>query len=201
MRPLTWIAGAAVGVVLVLVVTAMIGTRDDRGETDTAGRWAQSVCAAVGVWRGELESIVEDVRTPNASADVGEEPQSETKQGRTGFVRKGVERAVESTKTMVEGVENAGVPDTPQGGEAAGQVSDWAASARNDLEDAQDSLEREADTLEEAMEQFGAAAGAIGTTLASGVKTIADIARLDPELAAALRESSTCQHLRKEAGS
>ena len=30
-----------------------------------------------------------------------EEPQSETTQGRTGFVRKGLERGVEATETMV----------------------------------------------------------------------------------------------------
>ena len=112
--PLTWIVGVAVGVVLVLGVTALIGNRDDSGETVPAGEWAQNVCGAVGVWRGELEAIVEDIRTPNASATGGEEPQSETPQGRTGFVRKGLERGVQATETLVEGIDNAGVPDTPQ---------------------------------------------------------------------------------------
>jgi hypothetical protein len=196
---LAWIAAIAAGVVLVIVVTAVVGWRDDRGETVSAGTWAQSVCGAVGVWRGELESIVEDIRTPNASSTAGgEEPQSETPQGRTGFVRKGLERGVEATKTMVEGVDNAGVPDTPQGDEAARLVSDWADSALGDLEDAQNSLDEEAASLEEAFEQFTSAAGAIGATLASGVETVADVARLDPELAAALRASSTCEELRRE---
>jgi len=43
-----------------------------------------------------------------------------------------------------------------------------------------------------------AAAGAIGAALASGVRTIADVEQLDPELADALRDSSTCQQLREE---
>ena len=31
----------------------------------TAGEWAQNVCGAVGVWRGQIEAIVEDIRTPS----------------------------------------------------------------------------------------------------------------------------------------
>jgi len=200
--PLVWILAVAAGVGLVIGVTAAIGSRDDRGETVTAGKWAQSVCGAVGVWRGELEAIVEDIRTPPSRGGTGtQEPQSETPQGRTGFVREGLERAVQATETMVEGVDNAGVPDTPQGDEAAKLVSDWADSAQDELEEAQDSLDEEADSLEESIEQFTGAVGAIGSTLAGGVKAIADVARLDPELAAALRESSTCQQLREEQSS
>ena len=54
--PLTWILGIVVGVVVVLGVTALIGREDDSGEPVPAGVWAQNVCGAVGVWRGELES-------------------------------------------------------------------------------------------------------------------------------------------------
>ena len=199
--PLTWIIGVAVGVVVVLVVTAMIGTRDDRGETVSAGEWAQSTCGAVGVWRGQMEAIVEDIRTPSGTSTAGgEEPQSETPQGRAGFVRKGLERAIQATDTLVEGIDNAGIPDTAQGDEAAGLVSDWADSALGELEDAEDSLDEEADSLEESIEQLTEAAGAIASTLGSGVQTIADIVELDPELASALQESSTCQQLREETG-
>lgn len=197
--PLAWILVIAAGIAVVLVVSAAIGGRDKSGETVTAGEWAQSVCGAVGVWRGEQEAIVEDIRTPGALAQAGsEEPQSETPQGRTGFVRKGLERSVQATETMVVGIDNAGIPDTPQGEEAARLASDWADSARDDLEEAQDSLDEEADSLEESIEQLADAAGAIGAALASGVQTIADVARLDPELAAALQEASTCQQLQEE---
>ena len=64
MRGLIWIVVAA-GIVLVLVATGLVGNRDDSGETVPAGEWAQNVCGAVGVSRGELEGIVEDVRTPS----------------------------------------------------------------------------------------------------------------------------------------
>jgi hypothetical protein len=193
---LAWIVAIVVGVVVVIVVTAAIGTRDDRGETVSAGEWAQSVCGAIGVWRGGIEATVEDIRTPGEAA--AEEPQSETTQGRTGFVRKGLERSVQSTETLVEGIDNAGVPDTAEGDAAAKLVADWADEALDDLEEAQDSLEEEADSLEDAIEQVAEAAGAIGAALVSGVQTIAEVARLDPELAEALQESSTCQELQEE---
>jgi hypothetical protein len=198
--PLPWIL-AGVGILAVIVVAAAIGGRDKSGETVPAGEWAQNVCGAIGVWRGALEAIVEDIRTPNASSTAGgEEPQSETPQGRTGFVRKGLERAVQATETVVVGIDNAGVPDTEEGEQAADDVSIWAERALSDLEEAQDSLEEEADTIEEAIEQFGDATGAIGATIVGGVQTITDIAELDPALELALRQSSTCEQVREEAG-
>lgn len=196
---LVWIVAIVAGIVLVIVVTAAIGTGDHSGETVTAGEWAQATCGAVGVWRGEMEDIVEELRTPSEfPASGAEEPQSETPQGRTGFVRVGLERAVRATDTMVEGIDNAGTPDTPQGAEAAKLVSDWSDSALDDLGKAQDSLDEEADSLEDSITQLTDAARAIGAALASGVQTIAEVGRVDPELAAAVQESSTCQQLREE---
>ena len=196
----TWIVVVA-GIVLVIAVTAAIGTGEDSGETVTAGEWAQSTCGAVGVWRGEMEDIVEELRTPSTFPAAGsEEPQSETPQGRTGFIRVGLERAVQATDTLIEGIDNAGTPDTPEGAEAARLISDWSDAALDDLEDAQDSLDEEADSIEESITQLGDAARAIGAALASGVETIAEVARADPELAQALQDSSTCQQLQEETG-
>ena len=194
----SWIL-AGVGILAVLLVGVAIAGNDDKGETVPAGEWAQSVCGAVGVWRGELEDIVNDVRDPSAQTAAGsEEPQSETPQGRTGFIRKGLERAVEAADTLVVGIDDAGIPDSPQGEEAAKTVSDWAESAQKELEDAQDSLDEEADSLEESIEQLTDAARAIGTVLASGVQTIAQVTRTDPELARTVLDTSTCQQLRAE---
>ena len=193
-----WVV-AGVGVILVIVVAAAIGGRDKSDETVPAGEWAQSVCGAAGVWRGEIEAIVEDMRTPAAFGDPGaDEPQSETPQSRRGFIRAGLERAVQATDTLVEGIDNAGAPDTAQGQQSAQQISDWASSSKDDLEKAQDSLDNEADTLEGAIQQITTAAGALGTTLASGVRTFTQVATSDPALTAALRDSSTCQELRKK---
>ena len=151
--PLFWIAVVAAGLVAVIGIAALLGD-DDSDETVAAGEWAQSVCGTVAVWRGELESIVEDIRTPTSAGSGSEEPQSETPQGRTGFIRQGLERAIQATETMVEGVDNAGTPDTEQGEDVAQLVSSWADSAVDDLEDAEDSLDEEADSLEESIEQL-----------------------------------------------
>jgi hypothetical protein len=196
--PLAWIF-AGVGILAVIVVAAAIGGRDESGETVPAGEWTQSVCGAIGVWRGELEDIIDDVRVPNAQTGAGgEEPQSETPQGRTGFIRKGLERAVGAAETLVVGIDDAGIPDSPQGEEAAETVSDWAESAQEELEDAQDSLDEEADSLEASIEQLTGAARAIGSVLAGGVETIAEVTRLDPELARTALDTSTCQQLHAE---
>ena len=105
------------GVVVVIVVAALIGGRDDSGETVPAGEWAQNVCGAVGVWRGQIEAIVEDITMPPATGTGSEEPQSETPEGRTGLIRVGLERSVQATETVVEAIEGSGVPDTENGEE------------------------------------------------------------------------------------
>jgi hypothetical protein len=110
-----------------------------------------------------------------------------------------LERSVQAAETLVEGVDNAGIPDTPEGEEAAGRVSDWADSAQSELEESQDALDDEADSLEQSIEQLTGSARTIAAVLGSGLQTITEVAQLDPELAAALRDSSTCRQLREEA--
>ena len=196
-----WIIAIVGGVVVLVVVTAAIGARDDRGEIVPAGQWAQSTCGAVGVWRAEMQAIVEDIRTPPAFGGLAtEEPQSETPQGRTGLVRAGLERAVTATDALIDGVENAGTPDTPHGDEVTRLVGDWADSAHDDLEAAQDALEKQADSLEDAVTQVSEAVGALGKVLSSGVETTQEIVRTDPALVTAFRDASTCQQLEQETG-
>ena len=180
-------------------VVALVGRDDNKGQTVSAGEWADGVCGSVAVWRGEIESVVDSIRNPAAAGSLGaEEPQSETPQGRTAFIRDGLERTLRATATMITGIDNAGVPDTPQGEQAANAISGWADATQNDLEDAQDSLDQEADTLADAIAQLTDAARAITGAVTGGVKAVADVSRTDPELAAALRDSSTCQQLREE---
>ena len=89
-----------------------------------SGRRASAAPSASGAARSRPSSRTFERRTPRRR-DV-EEPQSQTPQCRTGFVRKGLERSVQATETLVIGIDNAGIPDTPQGEEAAEEVSDWA---------------------------------------------------------------------------
>jgi hypothetical protein len=192
-----WIA-VAVGIAVVIIAGALIGDRDDSGETVPAGEWAQNVCAAVGVWRGQIEAIVEDIRTPSSVAPGGEEPQSETPQGRTGLIRVGVERALQATEDVVDAIESSGTPDTENGEETAETVTSWANGAVNNLNIAQDSLDEETETIDQATIQLASAVSVINGVLESGRQSLADIATSDPEVAAALQDSSTCQHVREE---
>lgn len=198
MRALTWVAGIAAGIAIVLVATAFVGNRDRSGETVSAGQWAQTVCGAVGVWRSELRTIVKGVRKAPAFGGATEEPQSQTQGGRTSALRQGLDRAVRATETMVTGIDNAGTPDTPQGDQAARSVSDWADESLDGLEEAQDALESKPETIEEALRDLGTATSAIGSTLASGVTTMAGVAASDPQLTAAFAGSSTCRQMRKK---
>ncbi len=200
--PLGWILGIVGGIVVVLIVTAAIGNRDKSGDTVPAASYAQNVCSVVGTWRGEMEAIIDEIRQAPSRGSLGvEEPQSQTPQGRRELIRTGLETSIRATKNLVEGIDNSGVPETAGGESAAKNVSDWADSAVDELEKAEDALHEEADTLEEAVSQFTQATTAIGSVLASGVKTLADAARDDPALAAAFRDSSTCQELRREQSS
>lgn len=197
--PWLWVVAIVAGVVAVMGVVAFVGRDDNEDQTVSAGEWADSVCGSVAVFRGQVEAIVDGIRDPDASGSLGaEEPQSETPQGRTTFIRDGLEQALQATETVVTAIDNAGVPDTPNGEQSANAVSGWADAIRSDLEDAQDSLEDEADTLADAIAQLTDAARAITGAVTAGVKVVADLAQTDPELAAALRDSSTCQQLREE---
>ena len=196
--PVAWIVGIVAGIALVLVATAMVGNRDDSGETVPAGQWAQSVCGSIGVWRGEIEDIVDGIRQAPATGTGLEEPQSQTPQGSPSLVRSGLEESVRATEVLVTGIDNAGTPDTDQGEAAAQQVASWADTSLANLNKAEDSLDTEAATPEEAIAQLMGAAGAIRLTVVSGYETLADVALLEPELAAAIHESSTCQQLMAE---
>jgi exopolyphosphatase/pppGpp-phosphohydrolase len=108
---------------------------------------------------------------------------------------------VQATDTLIEGIENAGTPDTEQGDEAANIVNRWAESTKDEFEQAQDALDDEAETISDAVDQFTAAARSIAVALTGGVQALADIVRLDPELSRALAASSTCREVREEDGS
>lgn len=199
-RTVAWIVIVLVGLGVLMIVTAAIGSRDER-EPVTAAEYADNVCGAVGVWRGSIEAVVDDIRTPPALGDLGvEEPQSETPQGRTGFVRAGLERAVDATSTLTQAVARSGVPDSPQGEQVAGQFQDWANGAEAELQEASDALDDEPDSLEQALEATAAAASAMGSTLRSGVRTVAEAAGTDPDLTRAFRTSDACAELRADRG-
>ena len=197
--PWAWVVAAVAGVVLVVIVTAMIGNRDKSDETVPAGEWAQSVCGAIGVWRGELEAIVEDVRTPNANASGTEEPQSETPQGRTGFVRDGPRARHPGDRHARRGRRERGRPrhDAGRGGRG-GRVRVGGRRERGARGRAGHA--RRGGRLARGLDRAATPRPprAIGRVLTLGTEAVAEVARTDPALASALRDASTCQELQEE---
>ena len=191
------VTGILVGLVALIVAGALIGGDDDSGETVAAAEWADNVCGTVAVWRGEMESIVDGVRSAGGSGTAGSESGAESPQGQTGSVRTGLEQALLATETMVEGISRAGIPDTPNGQEAADGLEGWADDAVGEIEQAQEALGEDTDSTGDEIEQLAAAVGTILEVYASGGQAVADAAVEDPELLAALAESETCDQLQE----
>jgi hypothetical protein len=198
MRGLGWIV-AGVGILLVLVATGMIGDSNRKNETVPADEWADSVCAAVGVWRGQAEAISLSFRLSTESSELTETAASNP-EGKLGAAQIALERALEAADTLVEGIERAGVPDTAQGEQAAEQVQAWADGARDDLNEVEDLLDEEPDTLEDDVARVAEAGAQIAGVLDSGRRILVTVAAADPQLEAALRSSGTCQLLQEESG-
>lgn len=198
---IAWVVAILAGLVVLVGVVALIGDDDDTGETVSALEWADNVCGTVLVWRGELETIVDGVRSSGQAGTSGSESGAESPQGRSGSVLTGLEQALLATETMVEGIARAGVPDTPNGETAADGLESWASDAVDDLEDAQDALAEDTDTTAEQIERLSAAVGTIVDVYAAGGQAVADAAVADPDLGRALRESEKCEQLREEASS
>ena len=159
------------------------------------------MCGAVGVWRGQMEAIVEDIRTPSATAPAARSRSRRRRKGGPALVRAGLERAVQATETVVEAIDALGSAGhrererSPRSRSRAGRTAPSTTSKQ-----AEDSLDDEAETLEESVEQLTRRPRRDRDGDRVGAQTIADIAVTDPELADALRDSSTCQQLREEAG-
>jgi hypothetical protein len=196
-RWLGWaIAGA--GILFVLVATGFIGSRDEEGETVPAGEWAQDVCGAIGVWRGEVEAITESLRVSRRTD--GTEAGAPTAEGKLGAAQIALERGIQSAENLVLSIQRSGVPDTEGGEEAADQISAWANGALNDLEQAEDALDEEGDSLEDDIQNVVQAASTIAGVLESGRQVVATVATSDPALRAAISNASTCRVLRAESG-
>jgi len=195
-----WI-GILAGLVVLVGIGAAIGGDDDTDKTVSALEWADNVCGTVMVWRGEMESIVDGVRSSGEASTSGSESGAESPQGQSGSVRTGLEQALLATETMAEGIGRAGIPDTPNGQDVADGLASWADDAVDDLEDAQDALAEDTDTTSEELERLSDSVGTIVEVYASGGQAVADAAVEDTQLLGALRESEKCEQLADEVSS
>ena len=185
-----WVVGIAVGIVALTGVVALVGDDDRSGETVSAASWADRTCGAVAVWRGEMEAIVEDIRTPTLrrrglrGATVGDA-------AGTHRLRPQGSRACRERDGDDGGRHRAG--RDPRHRPRARRPQTWSrtgpTTAVDELEDALDTLDEEADTLEDAIDADRLRhAGDRLDARPAGSRTIAEVAQLDAEVASALRE-------------
>ena len=174
-----WVIGAVIVVVAAIVAFVLLRDDDDGGDTVTAAAWTESVCGAMGAWQGEVDAVTQEL---------GGSPSAEDAQA-------GLQRAIRASKVLVENVDAAGVPDTPNGVAVEEQVTAWAGTARDDLMDAEQTLNEAAGTAEEAAQQAAAGVEAMAKAQASGRATLAQIIQTEPQIGTAYEQSSTCQSL------
>ena len=192
--PLLIWAIVAFGIALVLGAAALAGSREKSDQPVSATEWANAVCGSVAVWRGELETIANDFRSP------GRIHADQTREDRRASVRLALERTVTATDTLVQGIESAGVPETPEGRQAADEIQAWADTAHTNLEDSLDAFEDTGDEPRERLEALGAAPGGIHESLVTGVETLVGAARLDAHLGAAIVDAETSRSFSEEEG-
>lgn len=190
-----WAAIIAAALVVLTLVIVVVGNDDNSDETVSASEWVDGVCGAVGVWRAEMRSIVKDVRLAPAFGGSSDEPQSEVKGGRVTALREGLDDAVRATATMASALNNAGIPDTPEGETVAESVSNWANASADRFQDAQVALQSKPNSLEDAVDALGTVTTAFRDTLSSAVSTISGIVKTDPQIAAAALASTTCRQM------
>jgi hypothetical protein len=171
--PLIWIIAAAA---VVAIASGAVACGGDDGSEDTisAAEWADNTCAAVGFWREQMDEIAADAATLTEAS-----------------VRRALEQALVVTEDVVDAIDAPGVPDTENGAESAEQVSSWANGAINDLDEAQRAIDSE--TGEDTGDELRSASDTIEGVIESGRQVLVDIALTDPELAQAIRDSTTCQ--------
>lgn len=186
-----WLVAILLGIGVVIGASALIGWSDNRDETVPAVQWANDVCGAVEVWRGQLEGITDQFRSE------GEMHADLTREDLRGSVRLALARTVVATDTLIEGIRDAGTPDSEGGQQAADDIESWADSAKQDLDNALEEFDDAGDEPGERLEAIAATSQALASTLAEGFRTLTQ-ATQDPELRAAANEAPRCSELQGE---
>jgi hypothetical protein len=146
-----WSRSAAAA--LVLALAACGGSEPSTGATVPAGRYVGSVCRAVGQWNDDIAS---------AYRRSEERPDDD----RSSVLRRDIldffDDVQDATTALVGEVEEAGVPDVPDGGGVARELRDAVAAASDKLEANRDSFAaiplsdvQPAASIEGAMTTFG----------------------------------------------
>jgi hypothetical protein len=193
------VALVVLGVIAVMVFTDLAGTgADNRGKTVRAGQWADDVCGTTGAWRGQLQTIHEELtlnspggRRIDTSGDSNVE---------NVYVRVGLKRMISATEhTLQEGIARAGIPDTTGGAQASLALRIWASRTEQSLRAAKSALAHDYASTSLDFNALSVAAATLGHVAAEGRRAFLAVAASDPSLAETLHGSRNCRELLKGA--
>jgi hypothetical protein len=198
MRPWLLAVLLAVGLVAILVVTAVVANSDNTGETVSASRWADDVCGSVGAWEGQLEAIGDEVQQSNYGAHRNDGGSGDSVERRI-FVRDAIDRAIQATRDPLrEGLKRAGLPDTSGGVASAAIIRAWALKTEHDLRVAKQTLRNDVDTNSQAAAALELAVNALKQSAVNGRLAFQQAGSRDTDLANAFGASDNCTELQKE---
>lgn len=196
-----WILAILIGVGLILVLAATGSGHDHTGKVVRAQTWADDVCTTIGAWAGEMKDIRQELQRDNYGGrrlDGGSGDQVEA----AITLRAAVDRAFIATKeTLKPGVKRAGIPDSPDGVQAAAALRAWATRTEANMLAAAALLKHKPPSSSYATGVFEALAtpvAALARSVADGFVTVRSIRALDPTLADAFNRNSNCRRLSRK---
>ena len=193
-----WIVGALLALGLVLILVAAGNGGDHKGETVRTQAWADDVCGTVGAWEGSLKDIRKELQKNSYGARNSDGASGDFLEHTVG-VRVAVDRAIIATKqTLRHGLERAGIPDAPQGAQAAAAMRAWALKTEGNLLVARHQLKQEppgTSVASKAFETVIVPAQALARSVAQGRATVEAVSKLEPSLGDAFDRSGTCRRL------
>jgi hypothetical protein len=175
--------GVLIPLVLVFAVAGCGG-----GGTSAEEAWAEEVCASVGSWKAEVESIARN------AADAVTEP---------GATRADVEAAVENgldaTDTLIQELRASVPPDTPEGDQAKAAVDAFLDDVRASDDEVRTALAGvpEGAGLAEIVAELSGLATSIQQTVESGRTLVSDIQQLGSALKDGFENADSCEELRE----
>ncbi len=174
--------GALITLVLLVAVAGCGG-----GGTSAEEAWAEELCASVGSWTAEVESIARN------AADALTEP---------GATRADVETAVQNgldaTDTLIQELRASVPPDTPEGDQAKAAVDAFLDEVRASDDEVRTALAGipEGAGLAEIVAELSGLATSLQQTVDSGRTLVSDIQQLGSALKDGFENADSCEELR-----
>jgi hypothetical protein len=180
-----WQRVGTVGVFLALLVVAGCGG----GSTSPEESWAGDACGTVDTWKGEVESIGDDL------AETLRSPSLQT----VATIQTSVDRAQQATRTLASDLEALGPPPGDHGTEARDIVDGLVESLRLTLTTVRTQIESLSDgaSLSELTTALSVVSAQVSGAVAQVQSAVEELGSLAGELGDAFEQADACDQLAK----